>query len=62
MVILVLFAIVGILTVLCSLYYLISKKFPKAGNKIDNAIDSVVSKFNKNKDSETVSDLDKLDK
>ena len=62
MVVLVILAIIGILAIFAGLYYLCSTKFPKVGNKIDEGVEKVVSKFKKNKDSETVSELDKLDK
>lgn len=61
MVILVLLAIIGMAAIFAVLYWLCSVKFPKIGSKIDKAVSAVGSKFKK-KDTETVEDLNKLDK
>lgn len=61
MVILIILALVGIVAIFAVLYWLISTKFPKVGEKIDSTISSIGKKFKK-KDSETVEDLNKLDK
>lgn len=61
MVILVILAIIGIAAIFAVLYWLCSTKFPKIGNKIDETVSAIGSKFKK-KDSEIVEDLNKLDK
>ena len=61
MVVLTIFAIIGIGTVFAVGYWAITTKYPKVGNKIINVVEKIKNSFNK-KDSETVEDLNKLDK
>jgi len=61
MVVLTIFAIVGIAATFAVGYWAITTKCPRVGNKITNAVEKVKGAFNK-KDSETVEDLNKLDK
>ena len=61
MVVLTIFAIIGIGTVFAVGYWAITTKYPKAGNKITNAVEKIKNSFGK-KNSETVEDLNKLDK
>ena len=60
MVVLTSFAIVGIAATFAVGYWAITKKCPKAGDKIINFVEKVKNSFGK-KDSETVEDLNKLD-
>lgn len=62
MVVLTIFAIIGIASVFLVGYWIISTKFPKAGDKINKFVGDVGSSLKKKKDSETVEDLNKLDK
>ena len=57
----VVFAIIGIVAVFAVGYWAISTKFPSVGGKITNFVDKVFGAF-KRKDSQTVEELDKLDK
>jgi hypothetical protein len=57
----VVFAIIGIVAVFAVGYWAISTKFPSVGNKVANFVDKVFGTF-KRKDSQTVDELDKLDK
>jgi hypothetical protein len=61
MVVLTMFAIIGIAATFIVGYWAITTKCPRVGNKITNAVEKVKGAFNK-KDSETVEDLNKLDK
>ena len=61
MVVLTIFAIIGIGTVFAVGYWAITTKCPKVGNKIINFIEKIKNSFGK-KDSETVEGLNKLDK
>lgn len=61
MVVLTIFAIIGIAATFAVGYWAITTKCPKAGSKITNVVEKIKNSFGK-KDSETVEDLDKLDK
>ena len=61
MVVLTIFAIIGIGTVFAVGYWAITTKCPNVGNKITNVVEKIKNSFGK-KDSETVEDLNKLDK
>ena len=61
MVVLTIFAIIGIGTVFAVGYWAIATKCPNVGNKITNVVEKIKNSFGK-KDSETVEDLNKLDK
>ena len=61
MVVLTIFAIIGIGTVFAVGYWVVTTKYPKVGNKIINFIEKIKNSFGK-KDSETVEGLNKLDK
>ena len=61
MVVLTIFAIIGIAATFTVGYWAITTKCPRVGNKITNAVEKIKSSFSK-KDSETVEDLNKLDK
>ena len=61
MVVLTIFAIIGIGTVFAVGYWAITTKCPKVGTKITNVVEKIKNSFSK-KDSETVEDLNKLDK
>lgn len=61
MVVLTIFAIIGIAACFAVGYWAISKKCPKVGDKIADSVDKVFGAF-KRKDSQTVDELDKLDK
>ena len=58
----VVFTVIGVVATFMVAYYAVSTKFPKLGDKINNAVAAVGNKFKFRKDSETVEDLDKLDK
>lgn len=58
----VVFTVIGIVATFMIAYYAVSTKFPKLGNKINSAVVTMGNKFKFKKDSETVEDLDKLDK
>ena len=55
------FAIVGFAALFAVGYWGITTKYPNAGNKITNVVEKIKNSFSK-KDSETVEDLNKLDK
>jgi hypothetical protein len=61
MVVLTIFAIIGIAACFAVGYWAISKKCPKAGDKIADSVDKIFGAF-KRKDSQTVDELNKLDK
>ena len=61
MVVLMFFAIVGFAALFAVGYWAITTKCPNVGNKITNFIEKIKTSFGK-KDSETVEDLNKLDK
>lgn len=61
MVVLVVFAVIGIAATFAVGYYAVSTKFPKVGEKTNDFVGKVFRKFKK-EDSNTVSELDKLDK
>lgn len=61
MVVLVILAIVGIAAIFAVGFYFVSTKFPKVGTKINDFVGKVFSKFKK-EDTNTVDELDKLDK
>lgn len=61
MVVLMFFAIVGFAALFTVGYWAITTKYPNAGNKITNVVEKIKNSFGK-KDSETVEDLNKLDK
>ena len=61
MVVLTIFAIIGIAAVFAVGYWAVSTKFPSVGNKMSNFVEKIGSSF-KRKDSQTVEELDKLDK
>jgi hypothetical protein len=58
----VVFTVIGVVATFMIAYYTVSTKFPKLGNKINSAVVTVGNKFKFKKNSETVEDLDKLDK
>ena len=58
----VIFTIIGFVATFAVAYWAVSTKFPKIGNKISDAVETVGSKFKFRKDSNTVEELDKLDK
>ena len=57
----VIFTIIGIGTVFVVGYWVVTTKYPKVGSKIINVVEKIKNSFSK-KDSETVEDLNKLDK
>jgi hypothetical protein len=61
MVILIIFAVIGIGAIFSVAYWAITTKCPKIGDKIVSVVEKIKGSFNK-KDSETVEDLNKLDK
>lgn len=60
MVVLTIFAIVGIAAAFAVGYWAVSTRFPTVGNKMTELVEKVGSSFKK-KDSQTVEELDKLD-
>ena len=61
MVVLMFFAIVGFAALFAVGYWVVTTKYPKVGSKIINVVEKIKNSFSK-KDSETVEDLNKLDK
>lgn len=57
----VIFTIIGFGTVFVVGYWVVTTKYPKVGSKIINVVEKIKNSFSK-KDSETVEDLNKLDK
>lgn len=62
MVVLTILAVIGIAAIFAVGYYLVVSKCPKIGDKICDFVEKVGSSFKRRKDSETVEDLNKLDK
>lgn len=62
MVVLTILAVIGIAAIFAVGYWAIVTKCPKIGDKICDFVEKVGSSFKRRKDSETVEDLDKLDK
>lgn len=62
MVVLGILAAIGIVAIFVVGYWLVTTKFPKVGAKINKFASDVGSSLKKKKDSQTVEELDKLDK